>query len=369
MVNEDKKKILSEIYTDIKHPASFSSQERLYQAAKQFDPSITRKDVKSWARHETTYSLHRSSRIHFPRRKTIVSSIDDQWQMDILSLIPLARHNGNYKYILTAIDIFSRFGFARGLKTKGGAEVSMALEDIFVTEQRQPHLIQVDQGKEFYNHNVQSVLKKRNIHMFSVFSSTKASLVERYNRSIRARLDRYFTENNTRRWIDILPDIIKNYNASKHRGIGMAPKDVSIKNEEELWHKQYGNEFLKTSVGMFKFNIGDNVRIARILSTRFAKEGEEKWTREIFTIKYRRATRPPTYKITDLQGDLIKGSFYEHQLQAVDMPPPDHQYLVDVVKRRKRMGKTEYFVHYRGWPSTFDEWIDRKQLFSSQKRV
>lgn len=181
---ENKKALLSEIYTDLKNPASFSSLERLYREAKNTDPTITRKDVRLWAEEHETYSLHKKNRLHFPRRKTITHSIDDQWQMDILSLIQYSKYNDQYKYILTVIDVFSRYAFARKLKTKLGKEVATAINDIFYQEKRVPKLIQVDQGGEFLNKFVKDLLDRNKVNLFSVYSDTKASLVERFNRTL-----------------------------------------------------------------------------------------------------------------------------------------------------------------------------------------
>ncbi|XP_064648560.1 uncharacterized protein LOC135500831 [Lineus longissimus] len=133
----------------------------------------------------------------------------------------------------------------------------------------------------------------------------------------------------------------------------MKPKDVKIEHEEYLWDKLYRKEFPKKAI--FRFQIGDVVRIARIPTSLFEKGSTAKWTEENFVVAHRRATEPPTYKLHDLQQELIKGSFYEHQMQKIEMPTDEQTYHADILKRRKRKGKLQFFVHYRGWPSSFDE--------------
>ena len=358
---EDMKTLLSEIYTDTSNPASFSSLERLYKESKKHNSKITRKFVQKWARGHTTYTLHRKVRWNFPRRKTIVAGIDDQWQMDLVSLIKLAPYNSQKKHMLTVIDVFSRFAFAKPLKTKTGTEVTAALEEIFTESGRFPQKIQADQGTEFFNRVMLPFLKDRNIKIFSVYSDPKAALVERFNRSIKKRMFSMFSEKNTLRWVDNLQDLVDAYNRSVHRIIGMAPKDVNAQNEETLWKKLYSKEF--PNKAKFRFNIGDTVRIARIPTTIFEKGYEAKWTREHFTVTHRRATQPVTYKLMDLKNELIKGSFYDHQIQLIEKPSETDQYQVDILKERNRKGKLQYFVHYRGWPSTFDEWVNKTQLY------
>ncbi|XP_064631627.1 uncharacterized protein LOC135489926 [Lineus longissimus] len=173
---------------------------------------------------------------------------------------------------------------------------------------------------------------------------------------------RLFTQRKTHRWLEALPDLLAAYNASVHRVIGMKPKDVKIEHEEYLWDKLYGKEFPKKAI--FRFQIGDVVRIARIPTSLFEKGSTVKWTEENFVVAHRRATEPPTYKLHDLQQELIKGSFYEHQMQKIEMPTDEQTYHVDILKRRKRKGKLQFFVHYRGWPSSFDEWVDKGQVTS-----
>ena len=73
---------------------------------------------------------------------------------------------------------------------------------------------------------------KRGIIHFSTHGDTKASVVERFNRTLKQRLYRYFTAANTLKFIDILPDLVEGYNATPHRSIGKAPKQVTWKNEK-----------------------------------------------------------------------------------------------------------------------------------------
>jgi len=60
-----------------------------------------------------------------------------------------------------------------------------------------------------------------------------------YNRTIKQRMFRYFTANHTRRYIDVLPDLIHSYNHTFHRSIGMAPSQVGAHNEEVVRKRLY----------------------------------------------------------------------------------------------------------------------------------
>ena len=81
-------------------------------------------------------------------------------------------------------------------------------------------------GKEFYNVDVQKILKKHNINHYSTYSTLKASIVERFNRTLKSDMWMMFTLNGNYKWIDELPRLVSDYNARKHRTIGMRPADV-----------------------------------------------------------------------------------------------------------------------------------------------
>ena len=115
----------------------------------------------------------------------------------------LEKYNKGNHFILTVIDVFSRYAWARPLKSKHGKEVAAALKDIFA-EGRIPKRLQTDQGKEFYNTPVRRLLDKHGIELFSIKSAYKAALVERFNRTLKHRIWRYFTSKFTSKWTDVL---------------------------------------------------------------------------------------------------------------------------------------------------------------------
>ena len=140
---------LHDIYYNTKHPSSFSGVDKLYQAAiKDGRRDITYSKIKKFLEDQETYSLHRPVNSKFRRNKIMVTGIDDQWQMDLMSMISYAKYNNNIKYVLLVIDVFSKTVWLRALKNKTGMEVKRAIEDIF-QEGRKPRRIQNDKGQEF----------------------------------------------------------------------------------------------------------------------------------------------------------------------------------------------------------------------------
>ena len=110
---ENVKRKLRDIYYNPTHPASLSTAPVLAAAAK-----VPLQTTKKWLQKQKTYTLHRQVRKTYPTRKYYVNAIDDQWQMDLADMNQLQSQNKGFRYILTVIDILSRYGFARPLKTK-----------------------------------------------------------------------------------------------------------------------------------------------------------------------------------------------------------------------------------------------------------
>ena len=217
--------------------------------------------------------------------------------------------------------------------------------------------MQTDGGSEFTNKVVQNLFKEKNIHFFTTHNATKASVVERFNRTLKTKMFKYFTEMNTKRYIDVIDKLMQSYNRTWHRSIKMEPAAVTIDNQSQVWQTLYGNATTVTPKSPFK--IGDTVRISRE-KLRFEKGYEQNWTREIFTIHKIINRSPVVYKLKDLAGDVIEGTFYKEELQKIT---DSGYYPVEkVLKTRKKKGKTEYFVKFQGYPEKFNAWVDTVKM-------
>ena len=348
--------ILKRVYYDLSHPASYGSVDKLAKAT-----GLSTKTVKTWLRKQPTYTLHRQARKTYPTRQYIVHDIDEQWQADLADVSLLAQDNGGYRYILTVIDIFSRYAWSRPLKTKKGEEVAAAFKDIF-DEGRIPKRIQSDQGKEFENRHVRALFQQHNIELFSVKSAYKAAMVERFNRTLKHKLWRYLTSTNQRKWLDVLQDAVDSYNHATHRMIKRKPAEVTQDvvgdmREERVQHRPKGKD---------QFRVGDTVRISKVKSI-FEKGYLPNWTEEIFTVAdVNRKYNPITYKLKDANNEVIEGSFYHHEIQPVS---PPEEYLVERVIRRERRGREMWcLVKWYGYPTTMNSWVRQRDLRQLQHR-
>ncbi|GFV51084.1 uncharacterized transposon-derived protein F54H12.3 [Trichonephila clavipes] len=215
---------LAAFYENPEVPNSFGGVEALHRSVK---GKYSKKDVKHWLSQKDAYTLHKPVRHKFQRNRVFVSDIDRQFQADLVDMQSLAEFNKGYKYLLTCIDLFSKFAWAVPLKDKFGKSVKSGLEIIF--KERKPKVLQTDAGYE------------------------------------------------------------------------------------------------------------------------------QNWRRELFIVFEIVQRIPIVYRLKDLQGEEIKGTYYEAELQKV--VDSGFYPVENVIKQRKRGGITEYFVKFLGYPEKFNDWV------------
>ena len=167
--------------------------------------------------------------------------------------------------------------------------------------------------------------------------------------------------NNDHEYVSQLSELVHKYNNTKHRSHGMKPSTITMGNSETVWHKLYSK---KHTVPMKpKYKIGDYVRRPRD-TIQYSKGFLPPYSEEIFKIDSIKYTNPVTYKLRDLENDIVDGYYYDFELVKVhNFDEATAEYLVDkVIKTRIVKGKKEFFIHYFDLPSRFDAWIPAAQL-------
>lgn len=346
---------MEEAYQNPAHEASYGGVDALHRAGR---GKISKKEIKKWLEGVDTYTLHKPIRRKFPTNRVIVHSIDQQWQADLVDLTNLREYNDGFRYLLNCIDILSKHAWSIPLKTKRGEDIVKAFQQIF--SERKPISLQTDQGTEFKNTKFQKFLKEQDVRFFTTFNMTKASIVERFNRTLKSKMWKYFTNNHTYRYLDVLNKLVWSYNHTYHSSIKRAPSEVKKENESDVWFTLYGDmENLKRKP--CTFNVGDTVRVSKHKML-FEKGYETNWTQELFTVTECVRREPPVYRISDLLGEAIQGTFYAQELQKVR---PKEEFLIEkIMKKRTRKGQLEYYVKYRGYPDKFNQWIPSSNLFN-----
>ena len=311
--------------------------------------------IEKW-QEKLANELHAPIKRNFNRRRVITHHVDEIWSADLVFMDKLSKWNKGFKYILTVIDVFSKFAWVSPLKNKNGISITNAFKTIVMKSNRKPEFLWVDKGSEFYNKTFKEWLKLNNIDIYSTYNDGKAVVIERFNRTLKTRMYKQFTIQNNTIWYNILDDLVKKYNNTRHSSIKMTPVEASKnKNQGTVYFNLYGN--MKSLLDKPKFNIGDKVRISKYKRNMFDKGYTPNWTEELFIIDKIQYTNPITYKIKDLNDEKIKGNFYKEEL----LKAKQVVFRIEKVIRRDYK-KNQALVKWKGYSNDFNSWIPIKNL-------
>ncbi|BES89648.1 protein F54H12.3, partial Hydra magnipapillata [Nesidiocoris tenuis] len=297
--------------------------------------------------------IHRPRRRNYPTARVLIKGVlDDLWQADLVDLSRFP--DEGYKFLLTVIDAGSKKAFAEPLKSKSATELERALTTIFEKSGSPPRHLQTDKGSEFYNKRVKQLLKDNNVNLYSSHSNVKASIVERFNRTLKRWMWIMFTARGHRKWVSLLPELMDYYNNRVHRSIGMKPVDVTKEHEASILRRLFPptNHQMRRKP---KFKIGDRVRISRFKGT-FEKGYLPSWTNEQFIVARIRSGVVPTYYLKDIYDEPIVGRFYEQELLKTKYPD---YYLVEKILKRRG---DKALVRWLSFSPKFDSWEPIKNL-------
>src|SRR5271156_2533579 len=359
---EESESYLRKLYYDVDSPIAYTSEANLWRHIKldKKQDEITRTLLKNWLNEQYTYTLHKMSIKPSMYRKTMVRTINNQWQADLVEMREFSKSNNDYNYMLTVIDCFSRYVWVEPLKTKTGLETAEAFDKIFKTGHI-PLKIHFDEGKEFYNKNVKELFESKGIEFFSTFLIKKAAIVERFNRTLKSRMWKYFTDHETQKWIDVVQNIVYGYNNTYHTTIKMTPSEANKpENTDIVWWNIYG-AYITAEYGPPSFKIGQTVRISEYKSI-FDKGYLPNFTEEYFKIKQIIFTKPIVYKLEDLKGEEVNGIFYESELSVYSASDEVEYKIEKVIGKKKIKNKNYILVKYKGWPDKFNEWIPEVRI-------
>ncbi|KAL3080712.1 hypothetical protein niasHS_012719 [Heterodera schachtii] len=208
------------------------------------------------------------------RLKTVPSGLHTDWQCDLCIMDTIKAHNDGYRYILVCIDVLSRKIFTAESESKKSEHMIEAFEKVFKKAGVLPNKLYSDAGLEFQAKRMIEYWKQKDIIKHIMYSpSLHAGVVERANRTLKERLYKYFSENNT-------------------------------------------------------------LRVQRVNNT-----------------------DPHSYRIRDLNGEDIKGIFYDQELVKTTKKGT---YRAEVLKSRTRNGVKEHFVRWVGLSDKYNSWLDSK---------
>ena len=227
---------LASIYYDPNHAGAYGGVEKLYRAVRKDGKFVLgRTKIRNWLLIQEDYAVHRETRSKFKRKSVVAPFMDYHWHVDTAHMAYYKKDNEGYAYFVLAIDILSKFVWTVPLRTTTGQEMVDAYlftsTQIFASGRKPTHL-RSDQDTEFVNQKVKALLKKKGVDFFVTHNVVKASYAERAIKTIKSRLIQCMTHKQTRRWVDILPDITASYNATYHRSIKRTPRSVKAEHRD-----------------------------------------------------------------------------------------------------------------------------------------
>ena len=298
---------LKELYEDIRSTPSFSAK---------IDAFLRSNELQS--------KFRRVLKRKFPRRRIITRFPFELFQADLIEYPRYKFQNSRFVYCLVIIDCFTKFVWAKPMKTKTSEETAQAFDSILKDFDQHPVNMMTDSGLEFFNSKVRQVMSSYNVVHYKPRTKTqwKASMVERVIQTLKRRLEKYFHHNKTKKWIDVIDQIVKNYNETPHSAHGLKPVDVTEEKSDEVYKKMYPDR--KKSV-ICKLKVGDKVRKIREKSL-FEKGYTQNWSDEIYKIvDVRQSNGICWYILKTLADEEVSGIWYYYQLNLVSRDVGENQ--------------------------------------------
>jgi len=278
-------KLLQQLYYN---PVSgFTSEARLYQRAKEINPLITHKITSTFLNNQETAQIHKRRIIkqYYP---LIATKPFQRIQVDLLDISnENPQQNNNYKFLFLAIDVFSRYVIAFPQKNKGEQECFQSFQALIAkVKELNYKLGQIDSDSEasFQSRSVKKLLQDHQItqNFAQVGDHHSLGVADRFCRTLRGYIAKYQVAYQTQRFIDVLPDLISNYNTAIHSTLKQSPVLAMLSNGISNYIPQQVKSASAQQFNREEFPVNTRVRL-RIKKQLFDK-GEQLFTKSLHTI-------------------------------------------------------------------------------------
>jgi hypothetical protein len=349
-------------YLTPSHPTAFSSIaniQRFYR--NKFGKNLIANALASI----DTHTLHREYKKPKYRNPIYVYSLREHIQMDLIDMAVYAKYNDGITFLMVAVDAFSKKAWVKTMKNKS-ADVSLEKIKELVQEIQPPmKAVFLDRGTEFKNKKVQAFLREKNIKMIHPYSETKAPIVERFNRTLKDLIFKYFDGLETNRYIDVIDELVSSYNNRGHRTLRYLTPNEAEKEINKSKVLSALNDYYTKAVGGIKkrkpkYKVGQKVRINKY-GDKLRRGFKARFNEEYFEIVSINTRMPiPMYRIKSLNdGETIRGGFYANELQPVE---GDLYKIEKFLKQKTIRGKKKLFVKWRGFDDRHNSWIDEEDM-------
>jgi len=214
----------------------FISSQRLYEKMKAEGYKVTLEQVKDVVEKQVTYQTHKQVQVRKKNFEKIVSpSKNNNWQMDLLDVSKYSKFNKGNNWLMNTVDVYTRKAHSVPMKSKTTGESLRAFKET-MKELGTPKNLNTDLESAFLSKEFQSLLNENKIEHWKFDPDKKRNnaIVERFNRTMREVMAKYFYARDTKKYLDVLDELLKNYNNSEHRTIGTTPNQVWNGKEKPL---------------------------------------------------------------------------------------------------------------------------------------
>ena len=314
--------LLTNLYTKPKFGVAFSSYDKLYRKAKEYNSDIKKETVKKFLRNRLSHSLFAKKIYKFKKRKIYCMNPASQVSVDLWELSnDDKRKNYPYKYLFCQIDNFSRLVQIFKLKSKTPEEIKRILKLSFSIFK--PRSILCDREGSFFSTLISNFLKENNVKIYTQKSAPtlkwKNGMIERGLRTLKLITKQYCEEYGITRFVDHLKNIMSIYNLRVNRSTGYSPKELHFSKDAIAdYQTKLSNELNQSAAKMEKgdLQLGDYVRF-KVLARQFAKETEKTFSRSVHIITQIKKSDPLVYRIFPTPPDQDR-FFYRNELFKID---------------------------------------------------
>jgi hypothetical protein len=284
VAKENVSDLLKQLYKDISYFGN--GRDSFYSKISADYYGITKEDVQEFLRNQKSYQLHLPSYRPKSVAPVLTNGPRKYLQIDLVDMSNYYEFNKPYNYILTIVDIFSKYAWAVPLPNKETTTIVKAIKPIL--EEIKPKIIQSDNGSEFISNEFKDMIDDLGIkHLFSMsYTPQSQDQIERFNRTLKRLIFTYLTQNKSKQWAAALSALVENYNNTFYQSIKSKPVEVFNAYDDELL--DYVDKKLKYEANRrvafddtklsFELKPGDQVRLAlKYLDPEYRKEGAKKY--------------------------------------------------------------------------------------------
>ena len=284
-MNNDDLKLLWKEY-------NFPSYYKFYKILKELKHDVLYTDIQKFVKGQKVHKQHTQTAKRHHGFIGIVNK-DFQWFCDLICYNRYQSNNKHYNYILVVIDAYSRIAYAEALKNKESKTVAHAFEKILIESGCKPKILSSDKGSEFIGHEFKAMLASHDItqNLSEVGDHFSLGMIDRFCRTIKSTIAKYFTLNDNKVWIDIYKDLVTKYNDTDNEGIGFIKPTEWDKYPLNIYFSQMNkiNKSKSTNENKMIYHIGDFVKKRIRKDSAFKKGYTPIWSKH-------------TYKILEIKG-------------------------------------------------------------------